>query len=68
MPRKTKAAVETKPGAGVIIEVTAYGMFFMRDAQYRVWDGKKWRGFGMANLYSTFREAFAARHVAVAAL
>lgn len=52
----------------ILIRPTHYGMFFLVDARGRVWDGNAWRGFGEAERYRTYRDAFKARHAARAAL
>lgn len=53
---KTAKAKQRLP----IIEGPRYpdGTFFIRDTDNNVWDGKRWRGFGMAKLFSNFRGAF----------
>jgi hypothetical protein len=45
----------------LIIGPTCYGMFLIASSENRVWDGKEWRGFGEAERYLTFADAFKAR-------
>jgi hypothetical protein len=39
---------------------TGYGQFFIQDTSNRVFDGAEWRGFGEAERYLTYQEAFIA--------
>ncbi|TIN82218.1 hypothetical protein [Mesorhizobium sp.] len=52
----------------VLIQHTAYGEFFIHNDLNHVWDGAEWRGFGEAERYNSFQEAFIARRDAVAAI
>jgi len=38
---------------------TCWGAFFIRDSHCNVWDGKRWRGAGMAWFSKDFKEAWA---------
>ena len=58
---KQAAAKPSKVAREVrIIGPTVRGTFFISDTDNRIWDGKSWRGFGMALDYRTFKEAFIA--------
>lgn len=59
--------VNTSQSVVLIIGPTRQATFFIADAQDRVWDGAQWRGFGAAEHYPTYRDAFKAHRLARAA-
>lgn len=62
----SEQAKHTTGRPDITIQHAPGGRFFVRDEEWRVWDGADWRAFGAAEDYPTYPLALKARRAAIA--